>query len=106
MEDDDLEKLLNQWAVTEDDSKNHSFSISPGVTIEENDVSWISPSFKIICDEYSDSSYGVHPEFDNPTIYTSHEQREQHDKYPALKKAWEDYLAMYNITKGNPPNVD
>jgi hypothetical protein len=46
------------------------------------------------------------PEKDSPSVYTSFEQREQHEKYPALKKAWEDYLNMYNLTQGDPPIVD
>lgn len=78
-----------------------------------NDVSWasVTPSFvniNIDLDDsvYTDISYGVAPEENNPAIYTSYEQREQHDKYPALKKAWEDYLAMFNLTKGEPPVVD
>lgn len=57
-------------------------------------------------DEKYDNSYSIVPESNNPTIYTSFEQREQHDKYPALKKAWEDYLNMYNLTQGDPPIVD
>jgi hypothetical protein len=54
----------------------------------------------------NDSTYGVVPEENNPLLYTSYEQREQHDKYPALKKAWEDYVKMFNLTKGEPPVVD
>ena len=78
-----------------------------------NDISWVSitPSFSninIFQDEsiYTDISYGVSPEENNPAIYTSYEQREQHDKYPALKKAWEDYLTMFNLSKGEPPFVE
>lgn len=81
-------------------------------TQTSDDVSWnISPSFVNINIDlndsvYTDISYGVSPEENNPEIYTSYEQREQHDKYPALKKAWEDYLNMFNLTKGDPPIVD
>ena len=53
-----------------------------------------------------DSTFSIMPEKDSPSVYTSFEQREQHDKYPALKKAWEDYLNMYNLTQGDPPIVD
>jgi hypothetical protein len=53
-----------------------------------------------------DNTFSVVPEKDNPSIYTSFEQREQHDRYPALKKAWEDYLNMYNLTQGDPPIVE
>lgn len=53
-----------------------------------------------------DNTFSIIPEKDNPSIYTSFEQREQHDKYPALKKAWEDYLNMYNLTQGDPPIVE
>ena len=54
----------------------------------------------------NDSTYGVTPVEDNPEIYTSHKQRERHEKYPVLQKAWEEYLNMYNLTHGEPPNVD
>lgn len=53
-----------------------------------------------------DNTFSIIPEKDNPSIYTSFEQREQHDRYPALKKAWEDYLNMYNLTQGDPPIVE
>jgi hypothetical protein len=53
-----------------------------------------------------DNTYSIMPEKDSPSVYTSFEQREQHEKYPALKKAWEDYLNMYNLTQGDPPIVD
>lgn len=79
------------WAVTGDGSDYYS-----------------SPNFKIYVDQLNDndSSYGVVPMDNEPAIYTSYEQREQHDKYPALQKLWEDYLAMYALTKGDPPIVD
>lgn len=60
----------------------------------------------IVDDIFADSTFGVTPTEKEPTVYTSYEQREQHEKYPALQKAWEDYLAMYALTKGEPPIVD
>jgi hypothetical protein len=53
-----------------------------------------------------DNSFGIIPEAAHPTVYTSYEQRALHEKYPALQKAWEDYLNMYNLTQGDPPIVD
>lgn len=91
--EDDISKIIEQ--LTEEGTTG--FKISPGVYVNEWDV---SHTFTDI-----DYTYGVSPEDNNPSIYTSHEQRLQHDKYPALKKAWEDYIAMYNIVKGEPPIV-
>lgn len=76
---------------------------SPGVFITEMDINEWGPHIEWTL---SDSTYDVKPTERNPEVYTSHEQREQHDKYPALQKAWEDYIAMYNLTKGEPPYVD
>lgn len=83
----------------------------------EGDISWtsINPAspldivnIKIDLDEsiYSDISYGISPVDTAPAVYTSYEQREKHEKYPALKKAWEDYLNMFTLTEGEPPNVN
>lgn len=60
----------------------------------------------IMFDDFSDTSFDVKPMENEPAVYTSHEQREQHEKYPALQKIWEDYLAMFALTKGEPPIVD
>lgn len=92
-----LDELLHEWAETSDVYSWVSPTpiASPGVTIDTSD--W---------DIFTDKSYGVQPEEINSEIYTSHEQRKRHDKYPALQKAWEDYIHMYNITNGEPPNVD
>lgn len=101
-EDDPISAILK--AMDDTDANDYTidtskWSISPGVSI--NDSSW-----SVVFDDYNDRSYGVLPIENNPAVYTSHVQREQHDKYPALKKAWEDYISMYNITQGEPPNVD
>lgn len=92
-EDDEISKIIEQ--LTEEGS---GFKVSPGVTIDDWDVSHVFTDI--------DYTYGVSPEATNPEVYTSHEQRAQHEKYPALKKAWEDYLHMYNLTKGDAPIVD
>jgi hypothetical protein len=71
------------------------------ITVTGDDTfSWVDDGSKY------DSTFSIMPEKDSPSVYTSFEQREQHDKYPALKKAWEDYLNMYNLTQGDPPIVD
>jgi len=71
------------------------------ITITGDDTfNWLNDSVKY------DNTFSIIPEKDNPSVYTSFEQREQHDKYPALKKAWEDYLNMYNLTQGDPPIVE
>lgn len=54
----------------------------------------------------NDYTYGVSPLSNEPTVYTSYEQREAHSKYPALEKSWQDYLAMYALSKGEPPIVE
>lgn len=83
------------------------------LTETSDNVTWINDAsdvftinFDVSASTYSDISYGISPEASNPEIYTSHEQRERHEKYPALQKAWEEYLNMYNLTHGEPPIVD
>lgn len=100
MEPDDFntDETLIEETVTSD---NLSW-----INISPTESSIVNISFELDDSVYTDISYGVAPEENNPEIYTSHEQREQHDKYPALKKAWDDYLAMYNLSRGEPPYVD
>lgn len=99
--EDDLKDVLvfDQWY---DDNMNSSTvpSISVGnITIE-------SISDSMFDDSIIDTTYNICPTDLEPTVYTSYEQRAQHEKYPALQKAWEDYLTMYALTKGEPPIVD
>jgi hypothetical protein len=70
-------------------------------TIDINSWTAISPSGVTY-----DTTFGLYPDDINREIYTSHEQRCRHEEYPALKKAWDDYLNMYNLTHGEPPIVD
>lgn len=94
MENDDVSKFIQEYIEVVDTDTTYDSD----VTIDIGNISWT------ISD--SDSSFNIVPEDTSPEIYTSHEQRDQHEKYPALKKAWEDYLSMYNLTKGDPPIVD
>lgn len=91
---EDITVAHEEYSVDIDLSK-YTISISGDDTF-----SWIDDSVKY------DNTFSIIPEKDNPSVYTSFEQREQHDKYPALKKAWEDYLNMYNLTQGEPPIVE
>lgn len=79
---------------------------SANVTASVVSVSANDNDFNIVFDDFSDTSFDVKPMENEPAVYTSHEQREQHEKYPALQKIWEDYLAMFALTKGEPPIVD
>lgn len=94
MENDDVSKFIQEYIEVVDTDTTYDSD----VTIDIGNISWT------ISD--SDISFNIVPEDTSPEIYTSHEQRDQHEKYPALKKAWEDYLSMYNLTKGDPPIVD
>lgn len=38
-----------------------------------------------------------------PTIYTTPDQLQAHEMFPALEQAWQDYLAIYRLTKGQIP---
>jgi hypothetical protein len=103
-----------------EDNMNVSITLSGDISVtEEYNVSDIDLSKYIINitsdDTYEwavdtgtsyDNSFGIIPEVAQPTVYTSYEQRALHEKYPALKKAWEDYLNMYNLTQGEPPIVE
>ena len=93
-DEDDIEAIIANIA---NDPGSFTWSTAP-----DND-NYLD--FKIVADEYSDYSFGISQDPLEKAIYTSYEQREQHDKYPALQKAWEDYLAMYALTKGEPPIV-
>jgi hypothetical protein len=80
--------------------------------VDSASISWSGINLDVDDDDYkidfniSDASYDIVSTGTNAEIYTSYQQREQHDKYPALQKAWDDYIAMYNLTKGEPPIVD
>lgn len=86
---------VSEYSISNIDLSKYTISVSGDDTFN-----WLDDSVKY------DNTFSVIPEKDNPSVYTSFEQREQHDKYPALKKAWEDYLNMYNLTQGEPPVVD
>jgi hypothetical protein len=88
------------------DTGPSSISWVDAITVTPDDTETYSINFDLSDSVYTDISYGVTPEENIPSVYTSYEQREQHEKYPALKKAWEDYLNMYNLTQGDPPIVD
>lgn len=90
---DDL-NITEEYSVDVDLSK-YTISITGDDTF-----TWLDDSVKY------DNTFSIMPEKENPSVYTSFEQREQHEKYPALKKAWEDYLNMYNLTHGDPPIVE
>lgn len=75
-----------------------------GYTIDISNITYNGWEFLDV--DTNDHSFGVIPDINNPSIYTSHEQREQHNRYPALQKAWEDYVNMYNLTQGEPPIVE
>lgn len=94
-DEDDIEAIIANIA---NDPGSFTWSVTPD---NDNNI-----DFKIIMDEYSDYSYNITPLPNEEAIYTSQQQREQHEKYPALQKAWEDYLAMFALTKGEPPIVD
>lgn len=84
-----------------------TWTSSPGPTVfVDNIVSPANDNFNFVFDDLIDTSFDVKPMENEPAVYTSHEQREQHEKYPALQKIWEDYLAMFALTKGEPPIVD
>ena len=71
------------------------------------DISNITQSaWEFLDVDSTDQTFSIVPEDNNPSIYTSYEQREKHNKYPALQKAWEDYVNMYNLTQGEPPIVE
>ena len=106
MEPDDKDFInITVANIADDYSTAEPFDISKYIT--NIDVSG-DDTFDFILDTHTryDNSYGVVPVPENPTVYTSYEQRELHEKYPALQKAWEDYLNMYNLTQGEPPIVD
>lgn len=109
MENDDLEKIILESEDTKVEPEFIKYKISSSdsyldITLDTD----IEPTWSVdnIVFNNSDSTYGLTPENTNPEVYTSYVQREQHDKYPALKKAWDDYIAMYNMTQGEPPIVD
>ena len=53
-----------------------------------------------------DTTYDLKPETNEPAVYTSHEQRVRHEQYPAVQKAWEDYLTLFALSNGEPPFVE
>jgi hypothetical protein len=98
MDKDEINKLFESLTLDDVTTSIHTPIASPGVGTY--DIEWSISNIDI------DTTYDIQPEESSPEVYTSHEQRIQHDKYPALQKAWEDYLNMYNLTKGSPPNVE
>jgi hypothetical protein len=106
-DDDDFETILANIASA-------TISISPGVTVgdDDTDFTWTITGDdngfdlgNITLNNYDDVTYSIKQVENEPAIYTSDVQREQHEKYPALQKLWDDYLLMYALTKGEPPVV-
>lgn len=88
------------------DSSNAGTINTAAWNITFSSVSANDNDFNIVLDDFSDTTFSITPVENEPAVYTSHEQREQHDKYPALQKMWEDYLTMFALTKGEPPIVE
>ena len=111
MGDDDktIEEIINELA-----NDPGVFTYDPNLTVTDSSKWRISPamagdesSWSVVFDEYStDISYNLKPEQGVPEVYTSQDQRDRHDKYPALQKAWEDYIALFALSKGEPPIVE
>ena len=115
--EDNLDNSSVEWVVTCDETptgydSNSTYDYTEHKitwNISNANVSYVAANdndFNIVFDDLIDTSFGVKPVDNEPAVYTSYEQREQHEKYPALQKIWEDYLAMFALTKGEPPNVD
>jgi hypothetical protein len=102
MENDDVTKyqVVCDTSVTDDYSVDLDLSKYTISVSGDDTFTWLDDSVKY------DNTFSIMPESNHPAVYTSYEQREQHEKYPALKKAWDDYLNMYNLTQGEPPIVD
>ena len=98
--EDDLKDIL----VFDDCYDNNMSTTTPSISIGNISVSTFDDF--IFDTSIIDTTYNIQPSDNEPSVYTSHEQRQQHEKYPALEKAWNDYLAMYALTKGEPPIVD
>lgn len=80
-------------------SEQIKWSISSGVTVDDH-------SWSVIFDELHDYNSDLTKVGGAPEIYITAEQQERHDKYPALQKAWEDYIALFALSKGEPPVVE
>lgn len=91
----DIANSFDECTVSDIDLSKYRISVTGDDTF-----SWIDDGSKY------DSTFSILPEKNNPSVYTSFEQREKHNKYPALQKAWEDYVNMYNLTEGEPPIVE
>lgn len=52
---------------------------------------------------YYDPDYNPQAIENEPAIHTTQAQLQAHEMFPALEQAWQDYLAIYRLTKGQIP---
>ena len=66
------------------------------IAVSDTSIDWTSP-FTTYGD-YSTTMLGV-----DPQICLSDKQAEAHEKFPALKEAWDIYQSMYMMVKNKEP---